>query len=126
MSEVSDLAFVVDDGVLSEPYTVLRTVGVFEAGGFAPVSTPIPGYGVVSVATPKDLDMLPEGDRPTGAMVFHSQQEIYETNETKKTTSQTVSDIMVWGNQKWRVLGVWPYGNRNFWKAIAVRLYGAN
>ncbi len=122
MSEVSDLAFVVDDGVLSESYTVQRTTGSFELGGWVSASTNIPGYGVVSVASEKDLEMFSEGDRPTGAMVFHSQQKIFETDTTTPTTSQYVSDILIWGGRQWRVLHVGPYPNRNFWKAIAVRL----
>lgn len=125
MSEVSDLAFVIDDGVLSESYTVNRTTGSFQLGGWSQTSISIPGWGVVSVATEMDLEMIPEGDRPTGAMVFHSQQQIYETDVTQASTAQTVSDVLVWGGYSWRVLKCWPYPNRNFWKAIAVRLAGA-
>jgi len=138
MSEVSDLAFVVDDGVLSDPWTIIRSTGQFVLGGWQTSTTEIPGWGVVSVAKPEDLDMIPEGDRVTGAMVFHSQPRIYATEldgdlilGTPTSTgglqgdgTQKVSDIMVWNSQRWRVLHVWPYNNRNFWKAIAVRMQG--
>ncbi len=123
MSEVGDLSFVVNDGVLSESYQIERTIGTFGLGGFSQSSTTIPGWGVVSVATQKDLEMIPEGDRPSGAQVFHSEEVIYETLETStQSSSQYVSDVMIWGNTRWRVLAVWPYPNRNFWKAVAVRL----
>ena len=130
MSEVDDLSFVVDDGVLSEFYSIVRSTGSFQLGGWVTSSTTIQGYGVVSVATEEDLDMIPEADRVTGSMVFHSQQRIYLTQLDQPTSgsdTQRVSDIFVWPlntNQKWRVLHVGPYPNRNYWKAIAVRLAG--
>jgi hypothetical protein len=136
MSEVSDLSAVVDDGVLSEPYTIERSTGVFQLGGWVTTAINVPGYGVVSVATDQDLLMLPEGDRITGSMVFHSLQRIFETQidggygQTAYgqgnfgETDQHVSDIMIWNYQRYRVLKVYPYPNRNYWKAIAVRLAG--
>jgi len=136
MSEVDDLAFVVDDGVLSESYSIIRSTGSFQLGGWTTSSVTIPGWGVVSVATPEDLEMIPEADRITGSMVFHSQQRIYLTQlDTEQgdpngggssgiDPDQRVSDIIDWGYTKWRVLQVFPYPNRNFWKAIAVRLAG--
>jgi len=137
MSEVDDLSFVVDDGVLSESYTIQRSTGLFKLGGWVTDSNNVPGYGVVSVANEEDLLMVPEADRVTGAMVFHSQQRIYETQlddgygnpnygsgEGYGATTQRVSDILIWGFQRWRVLHVSPYLNRNYWKAIAVRLAG--
>jgi hypothetical protein len=136
MSEVDDLSFVVDDGVLSDFYTVMRSTGTFQLGGWVTTPTNIQGYGVVSVANNEDLEMIPEGDRVTGAMVFHSQQRIYLTQldagygQSDYGESpfgvgiQRVSDILVWNFQQWRVLHVGPYPNRNYWKAIAVRLAG--
>jgi hypothetical protein len=125
MSEVGDLSFVVNDGTLSESFSIERSTGSFQLGGWVTTSTILPGWGVVSVATQKELEMIPEGDRRTGAMVFHTEHMLYETNETKDQTSQPASDVLIWGHQKWRLLSVWPYPNRRYWKAVAVRLYGA-
>ncbi len=132
MSELDDLSFVIDDGVLSESYNIIRSIGQFAIGGWTTSNNTVPGYGVVSVATPEDLEMIEEGDRVTGAMVFHSQQRIYETQldgegggpEVLGGGTQRVSDIMFWNYQRWRVLHVYPYPNRNYWKAIAVRMQG--
>jgi len=133
MSEVSDLSEVLNDGVLSEPYTILRSTGTFQLGGWVTTEVSIPGYGTVSVASEQDLLMVPEGDRITGSMVFHSQQRIYETQlDSNPTygqggygaTKQWVSDKMFWNYQTYRVLKVGPYPNRNFWKAIAIREAG--
>jgi hypothetical protein len=130
MSEVSDLAFVIDDGTLSEDFIIARQTGSFQIGGWIHTEQQIPGWGVVSVATAEDLEMVLEGDKLTGAMVFHSQQRIYITEEDNgpppdfKPGTQYISDQMIWNNHRWRVTECFPYPNRNYWKAIAVRMKG--
>jgi hypothetical protein len=133
MSEVSDLSEVVDDGVLGEPYTIQRSTGIFQLGGFVTSSTNIPGFGVVSVSSGQDTQMRPESDRITGTMVFHSTQRIYETQLDASPnygqggfgeSTQWFSDIIYWNNQGYRILDVRPYPNRNYWRAIGVRLQG--
>jgi hypothetical protein len=124
MSEVDDLSFVIDDGVLSESWVIVRSTGVFIQGGWVTTETQVPGYGVVSVATPEDMDEIPEADRVTGMMVFHSQPRIYATQFDPADQVQRVADKMLWTFQLWRVLHVFPYPNRNYWKAFAVRMQG--
>lgn len=143
MSEVSDLSFVIDDGILSEAWTIIRSTGAWIKGGWTTFPTNIPAWGVVSVANEEDLAMLKEADRITGTMVFHTVERIYETqfDPTSPPTApiatngcppspssgpgiQRVSDIMLWNFQQWRVLHVGPYPNRNYWKALAVRMQG--
>jgi hypothetical protein len=132
MSEVGDLSFVVDDGTLSDPYSIERSTGTFEQGGWVTSPEIIPGYGVISVADAEDVEMVPDGDEITGAMVFHSQDRIYLTQMDQQKygtegygqVTQRVSDIILFLNQRWRVLFVFPYPQHNFWKAIAVRMQG--
>lgn len=127
MSEVNDLSFVIDDGVLSDPWEIARQSGSFQIGGFKTTETILPGWGVVSVASDEDLSMLPEGDQVTGAMVFHSSTRIFETQKDTNPPpngTQWVSDQLIWEFQRWRVLKVWPYPNRSYYKAVAVRMQG--
>jgi hypothetical protein len=123
MSEVSDLSATIDDGVLSEPWVIERSTGQFQVGGWVTSVINLPGYGVVSVASEQDLLMIPEGDRVTGSMIFHSTQRIYETQEDANG-QQFVSDKMIWNYQTYRVMKVGTYPNRNYWRAIAVRIQG--
>lgn len=109
-------------GILAESYTIKRSTGSFQIGGWTTTSSDIPGWGVVSVASDDDLQIVPEGDRVTGMMVFHSVDEIFET--MLEGSTQRVSDVMVWNNMTWRVIKVWPYPNRGYWKAVASRLSG--
>jgi hypothetical protein len=121
MSEI-DLSDVINDMTLAEEYTIQRLSGLFQLGGWQQTVTTIDGYGVVSVASDEDLLRIPEGDRLTGAMVFHSECEIYIT---ELEGIQRISDQLLWNNQLYRVCHVAPYGpNRNYWKAIAVRMAG--
>jgi len=119
-----DLSDVVSDPDLADEYTVNRITGSFQLGGWQQSSVSIPGYGVVSVASDEDLQMIPEGDRLSGAMVFHSVDQIYITEKDPTNNAQHISDQLLWNNQLYRVLKVWPYNNRNYWKAIAVRMAG--
>lgn len=132
MSEVGDLSFVVDDGVLSDPWEIERSTGSWKQGGWVTVPSLIPGWGVISVATADDVEMVPEGDPISGAMVFHSQERPFLTQMDQQKFGekgygqviQHVSDIFIFANQKWRVMWVSPYPQHNFWKAIAVRMQG--
>jgi hypothetical protein len=132
-----NLSRVVAGILLPESYTIQRNAGAFVAGGWKIVgSVNVQGYGVVSVAKDQDLLMLPEGDRVTGAMVFHSEQRIYETqldggfNQQAYgaggfgSTKQHLSDIILWNSLQYRVLLVAPYPNRAYWRAVAVRMAG--
>lgn len=54
-------------------YTVTRTKGHYEKGKFIldePIKFDI--SGVITVASAKEVNMIPEGDRINGAMVFYS------------------------------------------------------
>jgi len=131
-----NLTRVVAGNMLPEPYTVERSTGAFVAGGWQTTSINVAGYGVVSVADKQDLQMVPEGDRVTGAMVFHSQQRIYETQQDGGygqpeygaggfgVATQFVSDKIAWRGQLYRVLAVSPYPNRGYWRAVGVRMSG--
>lgn len=125
-------------GDMGESYTIIRSTGVFQRGGWTINSTTnVPGFGIVSVAQPEDLEMIPEMDRITGAMVFHSVDRLYLTEldqggfgaggfgqDGYGSVAQRFTDIIVWNNLQWRVMHVSPYPNRGFWKSVAIRLQG--
>jgi hypothetical protein len=131
-----NLTRVVAGILLAEPYTIQRSTGTFQLGGWKQTSVNVPGYGVVSVAKDQDLLMVPEGDRVTGMMVFHSQQRIYETQLDGGygqpdygqggigVTAQRVSDQIAWNHQLYRVVVVAPYLQRGYWRAFGARMAG--
>ena len=110
---------VVTDPDLAEWYTVERSIdGQFVAGGYTDAKTTLQMYGVVSRDVSKEMDMVPEGDRVKALRAFWSTQEIFLTNENG------ISDVLVWQNEKFRVVAVSNYSNRRYWKAIGARMQG--
>jgi hypothetical protein len=117
-----DLSSVVSDPDLAEPFQITRNTGAFGLGGWIPgTPTVIPAYGIVSVAKQADLDAIPEADKISEAMVFHSTQEMFITNAAGSATSDTLQ----WQGTNYRVYSVANYSNRGYWKAIATRLSGS-
>ena len=90
--------------------------------------------------------MLPEGDRITGAMMFHTQERIYETQlddgygqstfgDSSPCSSdsnaagygvaqQRVSDQVSWRGQLYRIVTVAPWKDFGYWRAVGVRMSG--
>lgn len=106
------------DADICEPFTIQRYNGQFVAGGYQEAPTAIPSFGVISAPTGDELNQVPEGDRVTGAIVVHTQALLLETN------SKGTSDELVWQGQRYQVVKVWVYQNRNYYKAYAVRMSG--
>lgn len=113
---------VVTNPMLCQSFTVLRSSGQQGPGGWINQETQLTLYGVVSVASDKDLQMIPEGDRIGGAMVFHSAEQIYTT---RTGAGQGISDILVWNGEQYKVSALAPYSDYSYYRAIAVRLLGA-
>lgn len=114
-----DLSEVVNDPDMGESYTIIRNSGKFVAGGWQVTNTSeIKAFGIVSVASSRDLKQVPEGDRIEAAMVFYSITEMMMTREG------ATSDILRWEGEEYRVLKSSPYGTRGYWKAIACRIKG--
>jgi|HubBroStandDraft_1064217.scaffolds.fasta_scaffold180069_2 hypothetical protein len=118
-----DLQDVVNSPDLAESYTICRSQGgSFQAGGWSDNKVTIPAWGVVSVASDRQIGAIPEADRVGEIRSFISECPIYTTSETRGA----VSDILIWNGTKYRVLSVGRYDNRGgFYSALAVRLKGA-
>jgi len=135
MPQIS-LEEIVNDLDLAESFTIQRSTGSFVLGGFSTVVTNVQGYGIVTVAKDQDLEMIPEGDRVTGAMLLHSATKIYITTLGAPTYgsdqynpgdyggNQHVSDIIIWHEQQYRVLSIAPWSNFGYWRAVMVRMAG--
>lgn len=108
---------VVNDPDLAQHYTILRSSGgAFLNGVWQNGTVTIPGFGVISVAKARDTNMLPGGDKITGAMVFWSSQVLYGTRNGAN------ADLLIWNDLQWRILEVKQYKDYGYWRAIAERL----
>ena len=73
---------------------------------------------IVTVAQPKDLQLLPEGDRITGAMKFLTNVELHATN------GEAISDELEWRGARYKILTVTPDIDYGFYRSIGTRLDG--
>ena len=121
-----ELQDVVNDPDLAESFDILRSSGTFAAGGWQAATVQLPAWGVVTVATDKQLEALPEGDRVHGARLFITEQPLYVTGADRQDGTAGTSDVLLWHNQKYRIVSVGPYENRGgFYSAVAVRMSGS-
>ena len=104
-----NLATVIHSPMLSQGITIKRSSGIWEDGEF--VSDGIPPStlhlrGIVTVASARDLSMVPEGDRQSGAMKVLTTERLYVTGEINDASN--FSDILVWRGEEYRNYSVTP------------------
>lgn len=120
-----NLATVIHSPMLSQGITIKRSSGIWEDGEF--VSDGIPPStlhlrGIVTVASSRDLSMVPEGDRQSGAMKVLTTERLYVTGEINDASN--FSDILVWRGEEYRIYSVTPDADYGFYRAIAMRVLG--
>ncbi len=116
-----DLSEVLYNSEFCHDFQILRsTSGQFVSGGFQDAKSEISVCGIVTAASDKEINMQPEGDRVTGAMVFHCEQELFITHSGPM---QGTSDIILWEGQQWRIVKILPYGKiAGFHRGLGVRM----
>lgn len=115
-----DVADVVNDPDLAQPFTIQRSTGMWNLGTWQSTTNPVQSYGVITEPTVNEISMVPEGDRVGGVMVFWSAQPIYVTRATECEGGS--SDLLTWRNLTFRVLSVKRYEDYGYYRAIAVRV----
>lgn len=117
MIDVSD---VVNDPDLCSNFQILQMFGKFTPDGWTITqSTLVNTFGAVRNMSGKDLEMIPEADRVREAVSFRTTTALYETNET---SSNRISDILIWQGNQYKILTVKNYSEQGYWLAIAHRL----
>lgn len=104
INDVSD-AF---DGWL-EIVTLSRPTTTYESGRPTTSNQSISFYGVVQNANPRDLKVLPEGDRNTEAIKIHTETEIKQ------------KDLISYDSSSWLVSNISNRRIGNYYKVIAVK-----
>lgn len=99
--------------------------GSWQAGKWVNNITEVPSYGAMQPASPRDKDMVPEGDRITGLVAVWSSSPIFTTGTTGVDDAAAhISDIIIWHGQRYTVLGVKPWFDDGYWRAVATRMAG--
>lgn len=119
-----DLSIVANAPDLAQQFTILRSInGEYSYGTYGDNKESIVLYGPVSIAKDRDLQMIPEGDRASGAMVFWCSQQVYSARDVNGSPQN--SDILEWNGVQYRVMTVSQRPQNGFWRAIATRMQGA-
>ena len=103
----------------SQNFTVHRKTGAWTSGRFKQTETDVTMQGIVAPCNPKELNQMPEGDRVTGVMCFHSEQQIYVTHNDSQAGT---SDEIEWQSERYRISSVIPWNDFWGWKAFGVRM----
>ena len=110
----------------TQSFIVYRKKGHWDKGAMVQIEDALTFRGVISVASPKQIQQVPEGDRVSGMMVFHSTSEIYTTRAwgTEYQTDYGTSDELVWRGKRYKVVHVAPYSDYGYYKAFATYMEG--
>lgn len=100
----------------AQTFTVYRKTGTWVAGRETQTETIITMSGVITVASSNDLEMIPEGDRQTGAIAVHTTQPL------QVTTSAGTSDEIEWRGNRYRAMQLFPYADYGYYKVIATKM----
>lgn len=121
MIDVSEL---IVDQDFAQPYTVYRKSGDWSGGRFVETEIALQFYGVVIAANIKDVNMLPEGDRIAGLMVFYTTADnpIFVTRDLD--SSKGTSDQIEWREERYKIMQTYPYNDYGYIKAIGTRMAG--
>lgn len=112
------------DPDFAQPYIGYRKSGDWVEGEFIQNEVVVNFYGAIIAANIKDVNMLPEGDRIEGLMVFHTTADnpIFVTRNL--TDEKGTSDELEWRGERYRVMQTYPYNDYGYMKAIATRKAG--
>ena len=121
MIDVSEL---IVDPDFAQLYTVYRKLGVWNGGRFVETEMQLQFYGPITPANVKDVNMLPEGDRIGGLMVFRTTPDNPFLITRNTAGNMGTSDQPEWKGERYRILEVLPWDDFGHLKAIGTRTAG--
>jgi hypothetical protein len=115
-----NIAELINDPDFVQNYTVYRKDATWSEGETTQTETKLKFTGVVVAANTRDVNMLPEGDRIAGLMVFYTTTDkpFYPTRSTG------TSDEILWRGDRYKLMQVYPYDDYGYVKAIGTRKTG--
>jgi hypothetical protein len=107
---------------MSQKITILRRTGSWQYGTWVQSDQPetLTMRGIVTMASAKDLQQVPEGDRLTGSIKILTTERIFITDGSGHDTT----DMVFWRGARYRVVTVTPDIDYGFYRSIGTRLDG--
>lgn len=105
---------------LSQDITIKRTSGgSWQDGQYIKGEPSIMHMqGIVTIASAKDLQQAPEGDRQRGGVKVLTTKRIYITGES----NNNYSDIVIWHGEEYKVYSVASNSDYGFYRSLCIRL----
>lgn len=112
------------DPRFSQSFKVYRKSGKWVRGRFDEKEKEITMSGVVTSATPKQIEIIPEGDRVGGELSVYTTSKLYTTHAlgVDNETDEGTSDEILWQGERYKVYSVEDYSQYGYYSAIAMRL----
>lgn len=112
---------IVNDSRFSQSFKVFRKSGEWIKGRFVQKENGININGVITPAKPKEIEMIPEGDRVGGEISIHTTSKLYATHSLENEAEGT-SDEIEWQGERYKLYQVNDYSQYGYYSAIAMRL----
>ena len=121
-----NVAKAITDPRFSQPFKVFRKSGEWIKGRFIESEKEISMIGVIAPSKPKEIEMIPEGDRVGGEITIHTTRKLYTTRSIDTAEdngeNQGTSDIIEWQGERYKLYQVNDYSQYGYYSSIGMRL----
>lgn len=119
-----DISELIVDPDFAQSYKVYRKSGDWVDGVFVEGEISVQFYGPITPANVQDVNMLPEGDRIAGLMVFRTTRDNPFLITRNTAGNMGTSDQPEWKNERYKIMQVLPWDDFGYMKAIGTRMAG--
>jgi hypothetical protein len=124
-----NLGELITDPDFMQSFSVYRTTGSFVKGAWvAAEPKEFEMKGVITPASPKEINQLPEGDRISGAISVYTRDRVYSTDSSatvsRRTGQGVISDKIIWKGEYYKVYALSDYSDYGFYNVVAARTKG--
>lgn len=121
-----NVAHAINDLRFAQKFKVFRKSGEWIKGRFIEIEKEIMMIGVITPSKPKEIEMIPEGDRVGGEITIHTTRKLYTTRSIdtaeENGENQGTSDIIEWQHERYKLYQVNDYSQYGYYSAIGMRL----
>lgn len=121
-----NVAKAITDPRFSQKFKVFRKSGEWIRGRFEENEKEISMIGVIAPSKPKEIEMIPEGDRVGEEITIHTTRKLYTTHaiqdEESENEFQGTSDEIEWQEERYKLYQVNDYSQYGYYSAIGMRL----
>lgn len=117
-----DVSEVLLDPDLCESFQIERSTGTLGSGGWKVNIPPavLNAYGAVRNMSGEELESIPAADRVNEMISIRSTTTMFVTSADQSATS----DVIIWKNDRYRVVSTKDYGSQGYSYAVAGRMAG--